>query len=63
MLEGTDYTGEKCRIFIENNTNDTGGFTPVTVTDSKALSHWETSKLNAEILPAQSGVNVKIYIL
>lgn len=62
MLDGTDCTGKKCRIFIENNTNDSGGLTPIIVTDSKALAYWENSELSAEIFPAEGGVNVKIYL-
>ncbi len=62
MIDGTDYTGAQCRVFIENNSNADGGFTPVITTDSKALANWEQSELTSEIIPADSGVNVKIYI-
>ena len=62
MLEGTDYVNQRCRIFIENSSNPHGGFTPCIVTDSKALAVWESSELSSEILPADGGVNVKIYI-
>ena len=61
MLEGTDMENQKCHVFIENNSNDEGGFTPIIVTDSKALAKWETTKLSAQIEPQDGGVIVKIY--
>ncbi|HKM35721.1 MAG TPA: DUF3237 family protein [Lachnospiraceae bacterium] len=61
MLEGVDLDNQKCHVFIENNSNDKGGFTPVIVTDSKVLAKWETSELSAEIEPQDGGVIIKIY--
>ena len=63
MLEGVDLDNQNCHVFVENNSNDKGGFTPVIVTDSKALAKWETSELSAEIEPQDGGVIVKIYCL
>lgn len=61
MLEGSDYTGAPCRIFIENNGADLSHCTPHIVTDSKALSQWESAELSSTVEPCDSGVTVKIY--
>lgn len=61
MLEGTDIDGSFCRIFIENNGDFESGFSPSLITDSKALSKFETSKLKAEISPFDGGVIVSIF--
>lgn len=61
MLEGTDIDGSFCRIFIENNGDFESGFSPSLITDSKALSKFETSKLKAEISPFDGGVLVSIF--
>ena len=60
MLEGEDYTGAKCRIFIENNVFSTGGL-PVITTNSKALSDWENLKLISTVEGKEGGVWVRIY--
>ena len=63
MLEGKDYTGTSCRIFIENNVNGSG-WIPSIVTDSKALAEWEDAKLRSTVEPVDGvggGVTVKIY--
>lgn len=61
MLEGTDIDGSFCHIFIENNGDFESGFSPSLITDSKALSKFETSKLKAEISPFDGGVLVSIF--
>ena len=59
MLEGEDYTGEKCRIFIEN-TVGSGGYPSIT-TNSKALSSWESALLHSSVEGKEGGVWVRIY--
>lgn len=61
MLQGKDYTGESCRIFIENNGSDLSCCKPSIVTDSKALADWETEALMAEVIPTEKGVTVSIF--
>ena len=61
MLEGTDFTGQKCRIFIENQGFDMSNCKPMIVTDSKALADLERMPLKSVVEPAESGVTVKIY--
>ncbi|MBQ5332489.1 MAG: DUF3237 family protein [Oscillospiraceae bacterium] len=61
MLEGTDIDGERCRIFIENNGSLEIGLTPRIVTDSKALSKFETAELKAELSPMEGGVIVSVW--
>lgn len=61
MLQGKDYTGEDCRIFIENNGSDLSCCKPSIVTDSKALADLETAALRAEVVPTEKGVTVFIY--
>ena len=61
MLEGTDYTGEKCHIFVENN----GYFTelqmpfqtvPTFLTDSKTLAPYlHRNKFRGEGHPTGDG--------
>lgn len=68
ILEGTDFTGTPCRIFIENNAGP-NGWLPQITTDSKALASWETATLRSSVEPAatpptapgQFGVTVKIF--
>jgi len=55
VLEGIDCEGQKCRIFIENNaTSDSQFTTPQILTDSKALSFLNNSKLIG-MLDSKSG--------
>lgn len=61
MLEGTDNTGEKCRIFIENNGPDLEHCIPTILTDSKALSYLNSAKLHSIVTPVDDGVCIKIY--
>ena len=67
MLEGTDYTGEKCHIFVENN----GYFTqlqmpfqtvPTFMTDSKALAPYlHQNKFRGEGHPREGGVCIRFF--
>lgn len=61
MLEGTDMAGQRCRIFVENETRSDGVLRPTIVTDSEALASWETAALRSEIEPVPDGVIVRIY--
>ena len=61
MLEGKDYTGADCRIFIENSLHDNEGWHPMIVTDSKALAKWEEMDLIAAVDGIEGGVLVRIF--
>jgi len=61
MLEGKDFTGALCRIFIDNSKQDQDGWHPVLVTDSKALAGWEAADLVASVDPTDGGVRVRVY--
>ena len=60
MIEGTDYKGEKCRLFIENNVNG-DSWVPTITTDSQNLKEWEDDKLCSTVEGAAEGVTVKIF--
>lgn len=62
MLEGVDYTGAACRIFIENNGSFEKGFRPTLITDSAALRAWEEAALQAEVTASENGVIVTIWM-
>ncbi|MFS0872655.1 DUF3237 family protein [Paenibacillus xylanilyticus] len=68
MLRGTDYTGQACEIYIENN----GTFnkklkdvlfrtSPKIITNSKALSFLNGDILVGEGLQVESGIDIKVY--
>lgn len=61
MLEGTDFSGQKCRIFIENQGSDMSCCKPTVITDSKVLSGLETISLRSVVEPTAEGVVVRIY--
>ncbi len=65
MLEGTDFEGNTCKIFIENNGEGKTGEELITIpsvtTDSKALAYLETSVLNGTIEPWEKGVIIHIF--
>lgn len=70
MLEGKDYTGEQCNIYIENNghVNNKLKHTlfrsyPKVITNSKSLAFLNDDILIAEGLPTESGLDIKIYRL
>ncbi len=62
ILEGEDYTGEHCHIFIENNgsfqKDETIIIKPLIITDSKALSWMETADLKGTVTGAPNGVRI-----
>lgn len=66
MLEGTDYAGQTCRIFIENlgtPVPDAGDLVtrPAIFTDSEALSWLETAHLSGLLTPMEGGLYVHIF--
>ena len=68
MLEGKDFTGEPCKIFIENNGNINKEEKeylfrtyPKINTNSKALDFLNHSLLIGEGWPTEAGVDIKIY--
>ena len=61
MLEGTDKSGQTCRVFIENQGSFDTGFKPLIVTDSALLSDWETAELYAAVEGAPGGVLVRVF--
>ncbi len=62
MLEGTDRSGEKCRLFIENNGTSLDNCTPKIYTDSKELAFLESARLTADVECVANGVVVRIYM-
>ncbi len=68
MLEGKDYTGQPCKIYIENNGDihkelKTCLFrtSPKMITDSKALSFLNSGIFVGEGHSTESGLDIKIY--
>ena len=61
MLEGEDYTGEKCRIFVENNVPEKKDGVPIVTTDSTALSFLENIPLISRVESKEGGVIVEIF--
>lgn len=66
ILEGTDYQGQLCQIFIENNgvMDSTGNLeytVPRIITDSEALSYLEMEELIGTITPTAEGVTIHIF--
>lgn len=62
MLEGKDRSGEKCRLFIENNGTSLDNCVPKIYTDSKELSFLESARLTAAAECVENGVVVRIYM-
>ncbi len=65
ILEGEDYKGNKCRLFIENNgsNNDAGEMVtkPIIVTDSKVLAWMEEAELVGNLSFEEEMVVIHIY--
>lgn len=68
MLEGKDYIGEPCKIYIENNGNiykkqDNLLFrtNPKIITNSKALDYLSKDLLIGEGIQTAIGLDIKIY--
>ena len=67
ILEGTDYLGQKCRIFIENNAvlsedGRIGYTTPTILTDSKALRTFMFYEVTGIVTPTEKGVHISFYM-
>lgn len=62
MLEGTDFKGNKCRLFIENNGMSMESCKPTIYTDSKELSFLEKAELSADVECVENGVVVRIFV-
>ena len=62
MLEGTDRSGENCRLFIENNGTSLDNCVPKIYTDSKELAFLESARLTADVECVANGVVVRIYM-
>ena len=62
ILEGTDYTGEKCKIYIENNGKFGEPFThPRITTDSKALASLNKDNLLGKLDNENGKLIIRIY--
>lgn len=55
------FSGNACRIFIENSRHDKEGWHPMIVTDSKCLCKWERMNMIATVDGTAKGVFVRIY--
>ncbi|WP_026526432.1 DUF3237 family protein [Butyrivibrio sp. VCD2006] len=65
VLEGTDFEGKECHIFIENNgeLGEDGSLhtVPKVFTDSEALSYLENKDLFGTIEDIEGGVRIHIF--
>ena len=61
MLEGTDCSGKKCRLFIENNGTSLDDCRPKIYTDSEALAFLGNAELTASVKCIENGVIVSIF--
>ena len=62
MLEGTDRSGKRCRLFIENNGTSLENCVPRIYTDSEELAFLEGARLKADVECVENGVIVRIYM-
>ncbi|MBO6140597.1 MAG: hypothetical protein J6O40_02290 [Ruminococcus sp.] len=62
ILEGTDFKGEKCKVFIENSGSTLSDLSPAIITDSKALSFLQQGKLSAVGESIGDGVIIRIFL-
>lgn len=67
IMQGVDCTGEKCRLYIENNgicdDNEIIHTTPKVITDSSALAYLETTKLYGTVITDKEDLLIRIYLL
>ncbi|KAA9005862.1 DUF3237 domain-containing protein [Paenibacillus spiritus] len=68
MLRGTDYTGQPCEIYVENNGEFGGGDSgalfrtcPKIITNSAALAGLNEDLLAGEGRESEPGVEIRIY--
>ncbi len=65
ILQGKDFEGKECRIFIENNGMSDGGrfaTTPKILTDSEALKELEDTDLVGSISSTDEEGHIQIHI-
>ncbi len=62
MLEGTDRSGKKCRLFIENNGTSLDKCRPKIYTDSEELAFLENADLTASVECVENGCIVSIFM-
>ena len=65
ILQGKDFEGKECRIFIENNGMSDGGrfaTTPKILTDSEALKELEDTELVGSISSTDEEGHIQIHI-
>lgn len=62
MLEGTDRSGRKCRLFIQNNGTSLEDCRPRIYTDSDDLVFLEDAELTAGVECVKNGVVVSIFM-
>ena len=62
MLEGADFSGKQCRIFIENSGTSLDNCRPKIYTDNKELAFLEKAELAAKVECVEEGVVVRIYL-
>ena len=62
MLEGTDLSGNRCRVFIENNGTSLDDCRPRIFTDSSELAFLESAELTAKVECVENGVVVSIFM-
>lgn len=62
MLEGTDCSGKRCRLFIENNGTSLENCKPKIYTDSEVLAFLENAELAAKVECIENGVIVSIFL-
>lgn len=61
MLEGRDFQGDECRVFVENNGSDWSHMNPMLITDSEALKEWETMEIYGTVEAIEGGVLIRFY--
>lgn len=61
LLQGKDYTGAECKIFIENNGDDWSHLNPTIITDSEALKSWEEDLIYDTAQICEGGVIIRFY--
>ena len=62
MLKGTDNSGKKCRLFIENSGTSMDNCKPTIYTDSEELTFLENAELAAKVKCVENGVVVSIFL-
>ena len=62
ILEGKDFKGNECRLFIENNGIDLNDCRPHIISDSPELCFLESAELRSEVRCVEDGVIVSIFM-